>query len=221
MIYIISDLHLGADNCQAETILNFLKENIVQEKCECLILNGDVVDSLNVRLKKKHWAVLSYLRKISDDIKLIYIKGNHDTEDAETIAHLIGAEFVDEYRFEKNNIKYLCFHADCYDEYLTKHPILTHIADWIYGCAQYFDKSHNIARFLKRSSKTFLRCIEKIKRDSLAYCQKVGYDYVCCGHVHFAEKNGQYVNSGSWTENICYFISIDENGPTLKEWRIN
>lgn len=218
MIYIISDLHLGADNCQAETILSFLKEKVSKENCDCLILNGDVVDNLSSRLKKKHWAVLSYLRKISDDIKLIYIKGNHDGIDAEVLAHLIGAEFVDEYRFEKNNIKYLCLHGDFYDEYLTKHPILTHIADWIYGCAQYFDRSHNIARFLKRSSKTFLRCIEKIKRDSLAYCQKVGYDYVCCGHTHHAEQDGQYINCGCFTELPCHYVKIDKNGPELNKY---
>ena len=57
---------------------------------ERLILNGDVFDSIDFRrLKKSHWKVLSLLRKLSDELEIIWLCGNHDGS-AEVVSHLLG-----------------------------------------------------------------------------------------------------------------------------------
>ena len=69
-IIVISDVHLGSDNCQCSLLLQFLKE-IHHSSCEKLIINGDLFENTEHRLKKSHWAVLSKLRKMSDDMKIV------------------------------------------------------------------------------------------------------------------------------------------------------
>ena len=100
---VISDLHLGSEVCQAKQLVHFL-EQIKEELLVTseLILNGDVFDSWDFRrLKKNHWKVLSVIRSLSDHVKIVWITGNHDhPEDAATVAHLIGAEIVEQYVLE-------------------------------------------------------------------------------------------------------------------------
>ena len=94
---VISDIHLGSDNCEAKALVHFL-ESIRDQKIltQKLILNGDVFDSIDFRrLRKQHWKVLSTLRKLSDEIEILWINGNHDGP-AEIISHLIGIDVRDE-----------------------------------------------------------------------------------------------------------------------------
>ena len=94
---IISDTHLGSDNCEARQLTRFLESILDGELLtQRLILNGDVFDSIDFRrLKKHHWKVLSLLRKLSDRIEISWINGNHDGP-AEIISHLLGVEVRDE-----------------------------------------------------------------------------------------------------------------------------
>jgi UDP-2,3-diacylglucosamine pyrophosphatase LpxH len=67
---ILSDIHLGSKNCQAKNLVRFL-EMLADEEIvtSCLVLNGDVFDSIDFRrLNKNHWKVLSLIRKLSDRI---------------------------------------------------------------------------------------------------------------------------------------------------------
>ena len=67
---VLSDLHLGSENCQAKLLVEFLNAlHHRRTRTRRLILNGDVFDSIDFRrLKKSHWKVLSLLRKLSDEI---------------------------------------------------------------------------------------------------------------------------------------------------------
>src|ERR1700684_4185339 len=94
---ILSDLHLGSANCQARSVCEFL-ERIVEGELTTsrLILNGDVFDSIDFRrLTKHHWKVLSLIRKLSDQVEIIWLAGNHDGN-AEIISHLLGVTVMDE-----------------------------------------------------------------------------------------------------------------------------
>ena len=197
---IISDLHLGAHNCQSEFIIRFL-ENIKTQK---LIIAGDLFDSFNIKLNKNEWKILECLHNL--DSELIWIKGNHDTYyESVIMAKLIGAEFYpDYYIFDK----ILILHGDIFDTFLTNHPILTNIADYFYYILQKMDKSHNLAKFMKHRSKNYLHCSEVIARESKNYANKLHCDIVCAGHSHFAIQDGNYYNSGSWTELPCTYLSI-------------
>src|SRR6185295_14206504 len=68
---VISDLHLGSDNCQAKAAAAFLQEVLEgRPATRRLIINGDVFDSIDFRrLKKTHWKVLSQIRHLSDKME--------------------------------------------------------------------------------------------------------------------------------------------------------
>jgi UDP-2,3-diacylglucosamine pyrophosphatase LpxH len=78
---------------------------------------------------------------------------------------------------------------------------------------QTIDKSHGVARFAKRSSKTFLRCAQKVQDQAIEYARKRDYDIVSCGHTHLpiavTDTPVQYFNSGSWTERPCHYLTVE------------
>src|SRR5262249_25383079 len=149
-----------------------------------LVLNGDVFDSIDFRrLKKHHWKVLSAVRKLSDEMAVTWINGNHDGP-AEIVSHLLGVEVTDEIVIETGGRRVLLLHGHRFDEFIDRYPLTSRAADLLYRFLQRIDKSHTIARQAKRRSKTFLRCVEKVQQRAVEYARKKGCDAVCCGHTH-------------------------------------
>ncbi len=190
-------------------------------KARELILNGDVLDSLDCRrLKRTHWDVLSAIRDLSKKVGVIWVRGNHDGP-AETLSHLLGVEVVDEYVFETGGKKCLVIHGDRFDSWIEEHPVLTAVADTAYGVLQGIDPTHGLAKQVKHASKTFLRICDAVKQGACKYAYKLGVDIVCCGHTHFAEverdkRNILYANSGCWTERPCSYLVVRNGKVKLK-----
>jgi UDP-2,3-diacylglucosamine pyrophosphatase LpxH len=214
----LSDLHLGSNACQVEAVLEFLE---TLPTCERLVLNGDVLENTEYRLTKQHWRVLSRLRKLSDQLELIWVAGNHDI-DAESVAHLIGAAFHREYEFDSGGRRVLCVHGDTWDRFLTNHPFITMIADWFYWLMQRL--SRRLAVNAKRSSKTFLRCVERVRTEAIEYARVKRADFVICGHTHQAESplaltddSPIYFNTGCWTDQHCHYLTVDHGIIRLEE----
>jgi UDP-2,3-diacylglucosamine pyrophosphatase LpxH len=212
---ILSDLHLGSANCQAKALVAFL-ESVAEgaPAIERLILNGDVFDSFDFRrLKKNHWKVLSLLRKLSDQIEITWICGNHDGS-AEIISHLLGVAVRDEYVFRSGGRDVLVLHGHTFDDFIIVHPVLTWFADCIYALLQWIDGTHQVARMAKRGSKTFVRCMKKIQAGSIEYARSKGCSAVCCGHTHLPEvhagshRDVEYFNSGCWTETPSTYLTV-------------
>lgn len=212
---IISDIHLGSNVCQSKTLINFLEKIQSQEiLSRKLIINGDLFDSWDFRkLKKNQWKVLSDIRKLSKLLKVIWISGNHDGP-AEIISNLIGVEFEYEYEFTSGDKKVLVLHGDVFDNFISKYPRLTKIADNFYRFLQKIDKSFYWSKFVKRNSKTFLRCSEQICERAKEYCSFKKCNIVCCGHSHLAKVDNssevQYYNSGCWTESFCSYLLVHD-----------
>jgi UDP-2,3-diacylglucosamine pyrophosphatase LpxH len=220
---ILSDLHLGSDNCQAKELVHFL-EKIHYRHIETsqIILNGDVFDSFDFRrLNKNHWRVLSLLRKMSDQIEIVWIHGNHD-DAAEVFSHLLGVDVRDEIVLTSGGSRILIHHGHRFDQFIDRHPILTAIADFGYRLLQRLDRTHYFARAAKRRSKVFLRCTERIRSKSIELADRMNCKMVCCGHTHqaAAETSGSnhYFNSGCWTELPCHYLTIDRGQVTLHEY---
>lgn len=220
-LIIISDIHLGSGVCQSKKLKEFLyqidKGIIAADE---IIINGDLFDSWDFRkLKDSHWKILSILRDLSKKKHIVWINGNHDGP-AWFISHLLGVDFLEEYRFVSGNKSFIVLHGDKFDNFITKHPLLTKVADKIYRIAQRIDRSFYLAGMLKRNSKTFLRCSDQIKQKAIAYCLKNKCDVVCCGHTHLAleikTSKVQYINSGCWTESNCNYILITNEIVELK-----
>jgi UDP-2,3-diacylglucosamine pyrophosphatase LpxH len=210
---ILSDLHLGSDNCQARRVVQLL-ERIAEGGLETarLILNGDVFDSIDFRrLNKAHWKVLSLVRKLSDRIEIIWLCGNHDGS-AEIISHLLGVKVMDDCVLESGGRRILVLHGHVFDEFLDSHPILTWLGDCIYAFLQWLDRTHTLAKGAKHGSKTFLRCALQIEERSVEAARRRDCSAVCCGHTHHpvARTEGPvaYYNSGCWTELPGTYLTV-------------
>lgn len=212
---ILSDIHLGSHNCAAKELVGFLEDiqsrNIPTEK---LILNGDVFDSFDFRrLNKSHWKVLSLIRKMSDQLEIVWINGNHDGP-SEIFSHLLGVQVLDDMILESGCKRILVHHGHRFDDFIDRHPLVTACADLAYRWLQRLDRSHVIARTAKRRSKVFLRCTDKIRTRSTELAEKLGCNAVCCGHTHLpvidSDSDIEYYNSGCWTERPCHYLTVKD-----------
>jgi UDP-2,3-diacylglucosamine pyrophosphatase LpxH len=221
---IISDIHLGSDNCQAKQLGHLLEQIHDGELVTArLIINGDVFDSIDFRrLSKNHWKVLSHIRKLSDKIDIIWLCGNHDG-DAETISHLLGVTVKDDYILPSGDQRILILHGHIFDRFLDDHPLLTRIGDWIYFILQRLDSTHGVARRAKHGSKIFLRCAKKIEEEAIKLAQRLHCTAVCCGHTHAAVEQLDtpvaYFNSGCWTELPCTYLIVDNGVVRLMKFQ--
>jgi UDP-2,3-diacylglucosamine pyrophosphatase LpxH len=210
---ILSDIHLGSDNCQAKLVCRMLERVVEGEvRTARLILNGDMFDSFDFRrLNKTHWKVLSLIRKLSDHLDITWLCGNHDGS-AEIVSHLLGVTVMDDYVLESGGRRILVLHGHRFDEFLDNHPILTWLGDTIYGFLQWIDSTHYFAKRAKHGSKTFLRCAQKIEDGAVEMARRRECTSVCCGHTHAAvahtEQPVAYFNSGCWTELPCTYLTV-------------
>ena len=160
-VIIISDLHLASNVCRSEKILSFLSS--IDDTASMLVLNGDVMDNLNFkRLSKDHWKILRKLRSMSKWLKIVWIKGNHDTDQAEIIANLIGVDFRDELKLAMGDKNVLITHGDKFDFFMQGQQITAKIADFFYRIIQQYDKWVNndyyYSNLVKSKSKVLIRC---------------------------------------------------------------
>lgn len=210
---VISDIHLGSQVCRARQLGELLKSVEMGElHTKRLIINGDLFDDWDFRkLKKSHWKVLSHIRKVAGIAEVVWIRGNHDGP-AEIISHLIGVEFLEEYSLSSGGRKILFLHGDRFDNFIAKRPVLTKLADNFYRLVQCLDRSFYLSKLLKRGSKTFLRCAEKIRERAVIHAEKRGFDVVVCSHVHMEEEytneSISYYNTGCWTDSPCSFLTV-------------
>jgi UDP-2,3-diacylglucosamine pyrophosphatase LpxH len=217
---IISDIHLGSDNCQAKLVNNLL-EQILDGAVETqkLIINGDIFDSIDFRrLKKTHWKVLSNIRHLSDKIAVIWIVGNHDGS-AEIISQLLGVTVLDDYVLRTGGKKMFLTHGHRFDTFIDNHPVITAVGDFIYHCMQRLDRTHYVARLAKRKTKIFMRCSDKIEKQAIAAARKKHCQIASCGHTHHAKATAdgdvKYFNSGCWTELPAHYLSVKDGLVTL------
>lgn len=226
-IVIISDLHLASDVCRSREILDFLN-SLDYNITKMLILNGDVMDNLNFsRLSKDHWKILKKLRSMSKWMEVVWIKGNHDTDNASVIAHLLGIDFKDELELAIGKKNALVVHGDRFDVFMKKRPITSKLADCIYKLIQSYDKwirnDFYYSSLVKSKSKVLIRC-GRVIENAITYASHMNYDIIICGHTHIPDSltnssgSVEYYNSGSWTDKKCTYITITSNQIEVKTY---
>ena len=217
---IVSDIHLGSDVSRSKRLLALLRSYSFKR----LILNGDVFDDLNFkRLSKDDWKVLSFLRKMSNprrQVDVVWVIGNHDGGVAEILSHLLGVPVHEEYAFVVADRQLLAIHGHQYDKWITKHVTITAIASALYLMVQKLDPQHRVSRWVKRSSKKWLRLSDKVGSDAVRHAKhRCEVHAVFCGHTHqpiLHEFDGViYVNSGSWTDKPSQYVTIAHDGEIL------
>ena len=229
----ISDVHLGTKKCQADKLLEVIK-NYEFEK---LIIVGDFIDLTSLK-RKFYWhpdhstVIQKVLRLSRKGVSVTYILGNHDfylreliKEDNINIGDVL---LCDELYYEtlKGEKIYIC-HGDQFDGFIRLHPFLYVLCDWAYEFSFKINKTYNwfrrifgleywsLSQYLKSKVKNAIAFINDFKILSLKKLDEVNCDSIMIGHIHTPaiEKIGDksYYNTGDYCES-CSFLYEDLNG---------
>jgi UDP-2,3-diacylglucosamine pyrophosphatase LpxH len=224
---ILSDIHLGSRHCNHHLVNEVLDKEVYDR----LVLNGDTIHNVNLRkLTKPHWRLLDRFRQIGRERELILVRGNHDHEyehfpgrhAAETVERTLDTSSVlpallqvpmrENYRMPISGDDYLILHGDCFDPTMS-YPVLTDVAFYAYQFTTKLNKK--LAKWLKKKSKKWGGILEFVRDQSIAFAQREGLRGMITGHTHFAEDSRigdvHYINTGSWTESPCAYVTADRD----------
>ena len=233
----ISDVHLGARGCQAELLLDFIR-NI---DCEALYLVGDIVDGW--RLKGSwYWpqahndVVQKILRMARRGVRVTYLPGNHD-EFARGFCgvHFGGVVVAREAVHEAADGKrYLVVHGDAFDGVVNRPKWLAKLGDWSYRALLHLNTAWNrmrgrlglgywsFAAFLKSRVKKATRFIDEFEAALAGEARRRGLDGVICGHIHKAQSRiiggVAYINDGDWVESCTAAVELADGRIKVVQW---
>lgn len=210
---IISDLHLGSKVSRSKRAVNFLKTFQFKR----LILLGDIFENLDfTNLRESDWEFLSLISKLSETKKIIWVEGNHDLGVAKIFIGTSKVQVKTSYYWKYQKKRYLAMHGHQFDNFLVENEFLGFVANQVYNAIQIIDfKDKRISRFIKGTSKGWLRLSKKVAERALLYAKLQGVDYIFCGHTHktLQKKSGKtrYYNCGCWTDTPSGYITIDKS----------
>lgn len=233
----ISDIHLGTRGCQAEMLIEFLR----QHDADRIYLVGDIFDGWRLR-KGWYWpqshndVVQKLLRKARKGTEIIYIPGNHDEVMRDYLgSHFGGIEVRDRDIHETaDGTRFLVIHGDEFDMVVRNAKWLAHAGDWGYVTVLWANGWFNrikrlwggqywsLSRYLKLKVKQAVNFIGAFEDALSAEARRSNVDGVICGHIHHAAIKEQagiaYVNTGDWVES-CTAIAEDDKGQLhLIDW---
>lgn len=216
---ILSDVHLGAPDCQIDKVNHFLKHT----DADRLILNGDIIDGWSLGRRggwsKKHTRfirlVLKKIEKYKTDV--IYLRGNHDDIlDRFLPMRFGGLKIVDRYFLDTSNGRYLIIHGDAFDT-VTQHSRFIAIAGDIgYQTLLRINRLFNryrawrgkeyysLSKAIKAKTKSVVNYISRFEDHVEAFTRRYGCSGFICGHIHTPDDKFigdiHYLNSGDWVE---------------------
>lgn len=214
---IISDIHLGSEVARPKAVKKVLESYDFRR----LILLGDIFDDLNfTRLKKDHWNLLSYIRKLSNpdrNKEVVWVEGNHDEGLSEIMSLMMGIKVYDEYMWESGGRTFLAIHGHQFDRFLTENVLISNVSSYVYDKVQKWDsETQSISRFIKRKSKSWLRLSNKVATEAIEYARGRSADIVICGHTHqsisVSNDGISYFNTGCWTDIPSNYIAVGQDG---------
>lgn len=233
----LSDIHLGSRGCQAELLIDFLR----QHEAEKIYLVGDIIDGW--RLKRGwYWpqphndVVQKLLRKARKGTEIIYVPGNHDEFLRGFFgSHFGGVEVRDRDMHETaDGRKLLIIHGDQFDVVVRHAKWLAHLGDWAYVTALAINTWVNrirrtiglpywsLSKWAKMKVKDAVNFIGEFERALAREANEVGADGVVCGHIHhavIAEREGiQYINTGDWVESCTAIVEAHDGTLSLIDW---
>jgi UDP-2,3-diacylglucosamine pyrophosphatase LpxH len=234
----VSDIHLGTRACQADRLIDFLREH----PADHLYLLGDVIDFWAMS-RSIHWSpahntvVQKVLRRARHGERVVLIAGNHD----EALRDYIGISFGDilianEVVHEAaDGRRYLLIHGDEFDQVTHYHRWVAVLGDYFYNLLvranvllSWFRRRLNmagywsLAAFAKRRVKTALQFIFDFEDSVARYARERGVDGVICGHIHWAAIKPvgdiTYVNCGDWVDSCTGIVEHFDGRLELVDW---
>lgn len=226
----LSDIHLGTRGCQAELLLDFMREH----GAETIYLVGDIIDGW--RLKRSwYWSqahndvIQKLLRKGRKGARIIYLPGNHDEFLRDYLGtHFGGVEVADTAIHETaDGRRFLVIHGDQFDVVVRHAKWLAFFGDWAYTAALNLNTALNKARrflgfsywslsaWAKLKVKNAVNFIGAFEQALTTEARRQGVDGVICGHIHHAAMHDRfgitYVNTGDWVES-CTAVAEHHDG---------
>jgi UDP-2,3-diacylglucosamine pyrophosphatase LpxH len=223
----LSDIHLGTRACQAQRLLEFLREY----DARYLFLVGDIVDFWAIARRGPCWTaamntvVQKVLKRARHGAKVVLVPGNHD----EALREYVGSSFGDievhrDYIYTgADGKRYLLLHGDEFDVVTKYHRWIAVLGDRAYaalvrlnvmlswirrqlGIAGYW----SLAGYAKRKMKTAVSFICDFEDAVVRSVRERGCDGVVCGHIHAAaikQVDGViYVNCGDWVDSCTAVV---------------
>ena len=216
---ILSDVHLGAPDCQADKVNHFLKHS----ECQRLILNGDIIDGWSLGRRggwqRKHTRFIRLVLKKIDKRKteVIYLRGNHDDIlDRFLPMRFGGLKIVDRYIHETIGGRYLVIHGDAFDAVTQNSRLIAVIGDIGYQSLLRLNRMYNryrawrgkgyfsLSKAIKARTKTVVNYISRFEEQVEDFARRHNCVGFICGHIHTPENKYigdiHYLNSGDWIE---------------------
>lgn len=233
----LSDIHLGTRGCQADRLLDFLK----QHTCDELYLVGDIIDGWRMRSSifwpQAHSNVLRrFLTLTKRGTRMVYVTGNHDEFLRRYSDLAIGnIELVDEAVHETaDGRRLLVVHGDEYDVITRYHRWVAWLGDVGYTLMLELNRHFNALRgrfgygywslsaWVKHRVKRAVSFISEFEEAVAHQCRKQGYDGVVCGHIHHAEIRDlagvRYLNCGDWVESCTALVENERGEFQILDW---
>lgn len=223
---IISDVHLGSEGSKAKEATLFLKS----VSCETLILNGDIIDSWQLRKgsswKKKHTAFFRIILKMIENqhTKVVYLRGNHDDFLDQIIPFSLGKSFTiqRDYILKSGKKNFLIIHGDIFDSVTSHMKWLAYMGDVGYTFLLTINKLYNqyrtwrgldyysFSQRIKQKVKLAVNYISDFE-EKLAELAKANHcEGIICGHIHKPDIRQigdiTYMNSGDWVESLTALV---------------
>jgi len=236
----LSDIHLGTKACQAEHLLEFLKEY----SAEYVFLLGDIVDLWSMKRGGVYWSpaqntfVQKMLRRARHGEKVIFIPGNHD----EAVREYAGSAFgdvnvVNEYiHTAADGLKYLLIHGDEFDQVTLHHKWVAILGDMAYNVLVSLNiylswlrrtlkisGYWSLAGYAKRQVKTAVNFIFDFEDSVMRHVRERELDGAICGHIHWPmikQVDGLvYINCGDWVDSCTAILEHMDGRMELIFWK--
>lgn len=234
----LSDIHLGTRACQAERLIEFLRDHVADN----LYLVGDIVDFWAMRrgiawTPAQNTVVQKILRRARRGERVIYIPGNHDEALRDYLdIHFGDIEIVGEAVHETaDGRRFLVLHGDVFDQITRHHRWIALLGDFMYDLLVRFNTLLSLVRrrlgvsgywslagFAKRRVKTALEFVFDFEDAAMHAARLRGLDGVICGHIHCAtirESAGvTYVNCGDWVDSCTAIVEHFDGRLEVVAW---
>lgn len=234
----LSDIHLGTRACQADSLVNFLREY----ESENVFLIGDIVDFWSMS-RSIYWTpaqntfVQKILRRARHGERVMLIPGNHDEALREYEGIAFGdIEVVAEHVHQlADGRRFLLLHGDEFDQITRYHRWVAVLGDVAYdllvrlnGLISYARRRMGIAGYwslagyAKRRVKKALQFIFDFEDSAIHSARQRGLDGIICGHIHCAAIRmvGElsYVNCGDWVDSCTAVVEHTDGSLELIAW---
>ena len=221
----ISDLHLGTPGCQAEALLDFLRD----VECDTLYLVGDIIDGWQLR-RQWYWpqthndVIQKLLRKARKGTRVVFVPGNHDEFARKYLGHNFGGvDVVEECIHQLADGRRLWVtHGDLFDGVIQHAKWLAYLGDHAYEFTLKLNRYLNscrarlglpywsLSRYLKFKVKRAVSYVGDFEAAVAREARSRGLDGVVCGHIHHAEmrtvEGVLYCNDGDWVESLTALV---------------